>query len=132
MKRGVILLGLMAITVGSARADDPAVESKFRSFCLEWMKKLEARERDNRAGVRWKVGPSGVLGEFVGYSPEHTCHMNANHDPKAVPVGKITYRELLYRQTGASTSEAAANPPSVVEATEVTEIFRYASGKWVY
>ena len=132
MRRGVAAFVLVLATSGIAGAADEVVNSRFERFCGEWMQKLAVRERDNRAGIHWQVGPSGVQGEYIGYSQEHTCLVKPNPDPKAVPIGKIIYREVQYRQAGPSTAEAQRATPQPVDATEITEIFRYAAGKWVY
>jgi hypothetical protein len=132
MRQLVVVLGVWCAAAGTASAADPALGSKFQTFCAEWMQKLAARERDNRARVKWQPGPDGVRGEFIGYSREHTCQLKESPDPKAVPIGKIIYRELQYRQAGPSVPEAQRSAPQPVEATEITEIFRYAAGKWVY
>lgn len=115
----------------------PAAEAKgpgdkFAEFCQEWMQKLAVRERDNRTRIRWETGPDGTHGEYVAYSQDHTCKMKESTDPTAVPVGRIAYRELRYRQSGRSEAEAVQSSPQLIEATEVIEIFRFSKGKWVY
>lgn len=127
----MVALGMWMSAAG-AQAGDDTVGQKFDVFCGEWMQKLAVRERDNRASVKWQNGPGGVLGEFVGYSTEHKCVLKDAATPQDTPIGKITYRELLYRQKGGSKAEAESSPPQAVEATEVTEIFRYTKGKWMY
>lgn len=134
MRRGLLLLVMFALPgvspLFAADIKDPI--AKFDEFCVEWMQKLAVRERDNRSHIRWEPGPDGTRGEYVGYSQDHTCKVKENGDPKAVPIGQITYRELLFRQSGASADEAQASTPQVVEITEVIEIFRFNKGKWVY
>lgn len=108
------------------------VSSQFSDFCKDWASKLATRERDNRAAIRWQPSPSGVKGEFVGYSPQPRCELKDLPDPKAVPIGRIIYREITYQQNGSSASAAATSQPDIVDQTEVTEIFRYSKGQWVY
>lgn len=134
VKRVTLLIVATLIVVPrmlpAAEVKDPA--AMFGEFCQEWMQKLAVRERDNRTQIRWQTGPDGTRGEYVGYSQDHTCKMKENGDPEAVPIGQITYRELLFRQSGTSADEAQSSTPQVVEITEVIEIFRFAEGKWVY
>lgn len=104
----------------------------FNAFCAEWMNKLAARERDNKKLIKWQTGASGTQGEYIGYSPEHTCQIKDQTDPNSVPIGTITYRELRYQQSGASQPEAQSSEPRVIEIVEVIEIFRFTNGKWVY
>jgi hypothetical protein len=101
-------------------------------FCKKWMHFLEVREHDNRKAIQWTAGPGGVSGKFVGYSPDYDCQLRDKASPDAVPVATITYREFVYQQEGDSKDSAAETAPRVMEVTEVTEIFRYSQGKWVY
>jgi hypothetical protein len=112
------------------KSDDP-VAVAFEEFCTSWMGKLAAREVRNATLVEWRDNGSGVEGEYVGYSTEPTCDMKPT-PPGGVPVGRINYRELKYRKRGGTKETAGASEPEIVEITEVTEIFRYAKGKWIY
>jgi len=111
-------------------AASPDVEEKFKSFCEEWMGKLAAREQDNAGNIQWETRADGVIGAYTAYSKEHTCVLKDGTG--SVPVGKITYREYRYEKRGGSIPEAKASQPLPVETTEVTEIFRYSGGKWLY
>jgi len=122
----VVLSGNVSMAV------DPKLEETFKAFCAEWMQKLAVRERDNRAAIKWVNSPDGVSGEFVGYSTDNVCEVKEPVSPGATPVGTIQYRELRYRKVGPTKEEAAKSPDTAIEATEVTEIFRFAAGKWVY
>ena len=117
----VVLLSSVAV------AEDAA--SAFNSFCEEWMGKLAAREKHNVANIKWDAKADGVKGEYVGYTQEHTCLVK---DTSKVPIGKIIYREIVYQKHGGTIPEAEKSAAEAIEATEVTEIFRYAAGKWVY
>jgi hypothetical protein len=132
MRKALLGLAIVVLCASAARAGDDVVAARFESFCADWMKKLEARERDNRAAIKWKAGADGVEGEYVGYSHEHRCQLKPALGPGSTPIGKIIYTELVYRQAGKSTAEAMKVDPRAVDATEVTEIFRYSGGKWVY
>ncbi|MBI4515499.1 MAG: hypothetical protein HY699_06765 [Deltaproteobacteria bacterium] len=121
---------VLATATVTAAGDRPA--EQFQTFCASWMDKLAVRERDNLRQIRWVASGDGVEGEYVGYSQEHTCELKSLSEPKATPVGKIKYQELRYQKRGASASEAEAAAPRALEATEVTEIFQYKKGKWVY
>ena len=107
------------------------VQEGFKAFCEVWMGKLVERERFNKAQIKWRPGASGVEGEYTGYSTEHTCDLRPPGE-SGVPVGKVTYREHIYRKKGASPEAAAASEPEIIEVTEITEIFRCEKGKWIY
>ena len=126
---GVLLLS--AIPAAGAFAGD-SVSEAFDRFCGEWMQKLATREHDNQQHIQWIPSGNGVMGEYVGYSIEHTCLLKPLTDPKAVPVGKIIYQEIRYQKRGSSPSAASSAAPQPLELTEVTEIFRYEKGQWKY
>jgi hypothetical protein len=102
----------------------------FRTFCNTWMGKLKDRTTYNEAHIPWTKGGSGVVGEYVSYGTERTCI--AREEPGKDPIGKITYREVKYRKEGATETAAMGSAGAIVEQTDVTEIFRFAKGRWVY
>ena len=128
-----LLMGVIApvVLAESKSANSAQVSERFDVFCTEWMTKLAERESHNVKRVEWQQNGSGVEGEYVGYSLEHTCAVKP-FSASDVPVGKVTYREMKYRKRGASPEVAAASEPEIVEITEVTEIFRYQKGRWIY
>lgn len=141
--------GLLLLSAGGeARAEDPpapapsataAAESSrmqelkatFKTFIESWMEKLRARERHNIATIEWKPGSSGVVGEYVGYDTS-SYQIAGISNPDAAPIGRVVYMELKLRLSGASEVDALAQKPEIVEQTEVTELFRFDRGSWVY
>lgn len=116
---------------GKAGASDEQVAAQLKVFCVKWMGFLETRERDNRKGIKWEKQSAGVSGHYVGYSKDYDCILK-ERSSNGTPVATIVYKELIYEQLGASPLEAEQTAPNVVDATEVTEIFRYSKGDWVY
>jgi hypothetical protein len=102
----------------------------FQAFCDEWMQKLRDRETYNTAHITWETKDGRVSGEYTGYGADRTCV--AREEPGKDPIGKINYRETRYRREGATQAEALAVPGTIVEQEDVTEIFRYAKGRWQY
>jgi len=102
----------------------------FRSFCDSWMQKLRERETYNTAHIAWDRKDGSVVGEYVGYGSDRTCV--ARQEPGKDPIGKITYRETKYRRQGSTPEVAMTGTGTIVEQTDVTEIFRYAKGRWQY
>lgn len=100
------------------------------TFCDDWIHKLQVRERDNLAHIKWDTGADGVQGTYTAYSQEHTCKMMEGTEKD--PVAKILYRELRYKKHGSTISEAEQSTPEPVEIFDVQEIFHYlkAKGKW--
>jgi len=123
------LIALCCAVLWSTAAMAGDVASQFDSFCTEWMGKLAARQEHNITHIKWDTKPDGVKGEYVGYTKEHTCTLK---NETQVPIGKIVYREIVFQKAGSSIPEAEKSEAQAIETTEVTEIFRYAGGKWVY
>lgn len=120
---GLILLGPPPVYPQTAKESFPA-------FCEEWMQKLAERERRNQSLIEWREEHGEVRGTYIGYSKQHECTYKEGKG--STPLGKITYLEVRYEKRGATRQEAEQSPPKPLETTEVTEIFRYAKGKWVY
>ena len=120
----------------AAAASAPAVSDEkladdLKMFCKKWMGFVETRERDNKHGVKWQNTAGNVKGQYVGYSAEYDCTLK-ERSSNGTPIATIVYKEYVYETTGASQDEALAAKPTIVDATEVTEIFRYSKGEWVY
>jgi hypothetical protein len=137
---GGLVVGLLALVAApTVRAEGtseaagtvsgPEVRG-FRAFCDTWMQKLRERETYNQGNIAWEKRGAGVVGEHLSYGTECTCI--AREEPGRDPIGKITYREVRYRREGATATAALAAPGTIVEQSEVTEIFRYAKGRWQY
>jgi hypothetical protein len=127
MKLVLLLCALVALSV-PVYGEDP--QTAFQSFCEEWMQKLQAREHHNIQNIKWQTNADGVHGGFIGYTREHLC--SAKIGTESVPVGTITYREVRYEKRGTSIPQAELSPAQPVETTEITEIFRYNGGRWIY
>jgi hypothetical protein len=112
-------------------ANDEKIADQLKAFCVKWMGFLETRERDNKKGIKWEPRGGGVAGHYVGYSKEYDCTMKPRAS-NGTPVATIQYKELIYEKAGGSRGEAEQAEASVIEATEVTEIFRYNKGEWIY
>ena len=122
--------GKPAAAAAGAAADEK-IANQFKAFCVKWMGFLETRERDNRRAIKWQKKPEGASGQFIGYSKEYDCVLKEKSS-NGTPVATIVYKEYVYEQKGGSQGEAEQSPPNIIDATEVTEIFRYAKGEWVY
>jgi hypothetical protein len=102
----------------------------FRTFCDTWMGKLKDRTTYNTAHIPWTKGGPGVVGEYISYGTDRTCI--AREEPGKDPIGKITYREIKYRKEGPTETAAMGSAGTIVEQTDVTEIFRFGKGRWQY
>jgi hypothetical protein len=107
------------------------LQETFTAFCDSWVDKLRERQRHNLATIKWQTSPEGVVGEYVGYDTDHIGPETVDH-PDETPIGKLVYIELKLRLAGPTEAHALAKEPEVIERTEVTELFRFNQGAWVY
>lgn len=114
-----------------AQASPEELKTKFKTFCDSWMEKLRERERNNIAHIEWKPGDRGVVGEYVGYDTTNITIPEISN-PDKQPIGRVIYMELKLRLSGTTDVDALAQKPEIVERTEVTELFRFERGSWVY
>ena len=116
---------------GQSGETDEQIADKLKEFCKKWMGFLETRERDNLKAIKWETQASGVSGHYVGYSKDYDCTLK-ERSSNGTPVATIVYKEYSYQKAGASKEQADQSEPSIIDTTEVTEIFRYNKGQWVY
>ena len=115
-----------------AKAEDKARES-FDSFTQEWMKKLigtEGWQKKNKMEVTHTA--DGFVAEYNGYLP-HRYTVVKPTESKAIPfIGVLTYYKKVMRSVAKTKEEAVQGSFEQAGTTEVSEIFRYTKGKWVY
>ena len=111
-------------------SDTEVAAISFQQFCNEWLEKLVHREEQNVARIQWETSEVGVRGTFVGYSRGGDCVTKTGTD--AVPVGKLTYKQVTYEKKGPTVGAAELSAARPLDVAEVTEIFRYGDGKWIY
>jgi hypothetical protein len=119
------------VKAASVQATPEELKTKFQTFCDGWMGKLRERERNNIAHIDWKRDTSGVVGEYVGYDTTNITIPDITN-PDKQPIARVVYMELKLRLSGTSDVDALAKKPEIVERTEVTELFRFDHGDWVY
>ena len=122
------MAGALACVGASVSAGEPAAiapsdpgleraESSFQTFAQDWMKKMEAAE----AHARKQAGGSS----YRGYDDAFRIELKATGSAAAPYVGLLRYQE----QQCAAGSDAACK---VTGTTQVTEIFRFQGGRWIY
>lgn len=119
-----------ALTPTVALTETELAVASFQGFCNEWLEKLVHREEQNLGRIEWATSELGVRGVFVGYSRRGQCEAKTGTD--AVPVGKLTYKQITYEKKGPTVAAAEISAARPLDVAEVTEIFHYADGKWIY
>ena len=106
--------------------------SSFDSFTLEWMKKLKEAETFHKMRAQVKPSQDGFTAEYIGYLPPRYIHVKKTESADTPYVGILTYYEKTLRCTGKTKEEALKGPFDQVGTSQVSEIFRFTKGKWVY
>lgn len=112
-------------------SEDVALEA-FDAFTIEWMKKLKQTEEFRRTQARISQLPDGFSAEYTGYLPHRYIHVKKTEATDTPYVGILTYYERTFRCNAKTKDEAVKGPFEQTETTQVSEIFRFTKGKWVY
>jgi hypothetical protein len=115
----------------TAISEDVAL-SAFDTFTIEWMKKLEQTEEFHRTQAKISQAPDGFSAEYTGYLPHRYIHVKKTEATDTPYVGILTYYERTFRCNAKTKDEVLKGPFDQVETTQVSEIFRFTKGKWVY
>ena len=116
-----------------AGGDDVDVAMSFRSFCAEWMTKLESRERRNQRRAGARRNGDGVVLEYTGYVERPLrCEAKRSGSSAVGAIGQIAYHQLTLQQHGRTRDRALRSRPAVLRRIEVIEIFRFDGSRWVY
>jgi hypothetical protein len=122
------VIALVALAAAAAMAQDAS--TSLETLCKEWGANLADREHHNLEQINWQFSTTGVEGDYVGYTPIRSCSLLETSGP--TPVGQINYLEIQYEKHGWTVAEAESSQPVAVATTDVTEIFRFDDGKWLY
>lgn len=130
----LIVLATSFLVWSNARAiDEKEACQLFENFQSEWMKKLtqhgiygpEKVSFEELKGQKKVVARYSELGEVKEARVKKT-------DSKGCPfVGILSYEEKICESEGTNRNDAAKGPFACGTRT-VTEVFRFANGKWVY
>jgi hypothetical protein len=130
------LIALFVFAAAAASAMPPAAirpeaqnraQASFETFAAEWMNKVRALEERNRANPQVQTGASEPIVTYRGYGEDYSLELRPTGHAKAPWVGLLRYTEILY-----SCRSVEATTCSQASAVPVTEIFRYADGRWTY
>jgi hypothetical protein len=111
----------------------PAILSSFESFSKSWMARLEQVSRQNSRALKPEPAADGrVIGRYICYGVDCMREVRGT-DSKATPyVGIIRYPQTVMEKEGDTPQKMRAHPGVPTSEIQVTEIFRYTNGRWVY
>jgi hypothetical protein len=115
-----------------AISEDAALAS-FDAFTIEWMKKLAQTEEFRRTQtLKVTQSSEGFTAEYMGYLPHRYIVVKKTSSSETPFVGILTYFEKTLRCVGKTREEALKGPFDHAATNQVSEIFRFTKGKWVY
>ena len=111
---------------------EESVLATFDTFTTEWMQKLALTEDFRKSQAHLVESPDGFAAEYTGYVPERLINIKKTDSTDTPYVGVLTYFEKKLRCAGKTKEDALKGPFEQVETSQVSEIFRFTKGKWVY
>lgn len=104
--------------------------AKFPDFCHEWQRMLHDRETNNLSHLTWQTRAGVQTTTYTGYGQVDSCE--TKESVEGVPIGKISYIEMIYNLIGKTPDEARHVAPKVIHQTHTLEIFSWEKDKWFY
>lgn len=105
----------------------------FETFTRLWMEKLMDSERFHK-NERMTITETadGVVAEYAGYLPDRDTTVKATSSAETPFIGILRYYQTTMRSVGKTRRQALGGPFEQAEKNQVSEIFRYTKGVWVY
>jgi len=104
--------------------------AKFPDFCNEWQRMLRDRESNNLSHLIWQTQGGVETTTYTGYGQVDDCE--TKESVEGVPIGKISYMEMIYNLAGKTPDEARHASPKMIHETHTLEIFSWEKDKWFY
>ncbi len=112
-------------------AEDRA-RTSFDVFTRKWMQKLARTEDFLKKRMQIKQTQEGFVAAYTGYLPYRYTTIKLTQS-KATPfIGILTYYKKTMRSVGKTKEQAISGLFEHAETSQVSEIFRYTKGEWVY
>lgn len=99
----------------------------FETFAKDWMRKMNAGSLSVRESRKLDAKKANVALTFSQYAEEFTTELKRTSSTSAPFVGLLRYVEKEY-----SCADATEAQCQVASETNVTEIFRFERGQWIY
>lgn len=110
-----------------------AILESFQQFSQGWMARLEQVSQQNSRTVKPEVAADGrVIGRYICYGPDCATEVRSTNSTVTPFVGIIRYPQKTMVKEGSSAQRLHEEQGIVAHAVNVTEIFRYTGGRWVY
>jgi hypothetical protein len=112
------------------RAQYEVATARFPNFCHDWQRMLHDRETNNLDHLTWQTRDGAQTSTYTGYGQVESCETKESIE--GVPIGKISYEELIYFLKGKNADEARHARPKLIHQTHTLEIFSWEKDRWFY
>ena len=119
-----------ALSVG-AEVEDQA-RASFEVFTRKWMQRLSKTEDFLKKRMQIRQTQEGFVAEYTGYLPHRYTRIKLTQSEATPFVGILTYYKKTMRSVGKTKNQAINGLFEHAETSQVSEIFRYTKGEWVY
>jgi len=118
--------------IKSSVLTEEKVKTMYDDFILNWMIKLDKISKDNSEQIALNPSSDGFSGKFISYGPEKDFWVKKTDSNLTTHVGYLKYKQKVYEKKGKTITDAKNCIPCLVQENNVTEIFRFTKGKWIY
>ena len=112
-------------------AEDQA-RASFDVFTRQWMQKLAKTEDFQKKRMQIRQTQEGFVAEYTGYLPYRYTRIKLTQSEATPFIGILTYYKKTMRSVGKTKKQAINGLFKHAETSQVSEIFRYTKGEWVY
>jgi hypothetical protein len=91
---------------------------------------LRDRETNSLAHLIWVTHGGIESTTYTGYGQIDSCE--TKESVEGVPIGKLSYMEMIYDLEGKTPEQARQAPPKILHQTHTLEIFSWDKNKWFY
>jgi hypothetical protein len=128
------LFGIVALYFSPcSAADDEAVKKAFEVFQNDWIAKMNHHGEFGKDKIKVEKDSQGrYCAVYRLIAKDTESEVKPTGDKASPYVGVLKYEEQTYANRADSPELAKQGPFECEKQVLVTEIFRYAGGKWLY
>lgn len=120
------------LTPSAGEEAEDRARASFDVFTRKWMQKLADTEDFQKKRMNVTQTQAGFVAEYIGYLPHRYTTIKLTQLKETPFIGILTYYKKTMRSVGKTKKQAINGLFEHAETSQVSEIFRYTKGEWVY
>jgi hypothetical protein len=112
--------------------EEDRARASFDLFTRQWMQKLVRTDDFQKKRMQIRQTQDGFVAEYTGYLPYRYTTIKLTQSELTPFIGTLTYYKKTMRSVGKTKEQAMSGLFEHAETSQVSEIFRYTKGEWVY